>query len=136
MATRSAAHPEPAQATSGFPSPADDSAESSLDLCDLLVRHPAATFYLRMRGDTQVSAGIYAGDLLVVDRALTPTPGGLAIVVSAGELRVARWPAQPLGATHDDVGETMLWGVVTYVIHQTGALSAGRSPLTSARDLE
>jgi DNA polymerase V len=142
MASRSAAHPEPAPATSGFPSPADGSAEASLDLCDLLVRHPAATFYLRMRGDAQVSAGISAGDILVVDRSLTPSPGRLVIVAEAGALRVARWPAQPVGAARDAqsaqdaAGETLLWGVVTYVIHQTGALPTGRPPLPDARELE
>lgn len=114
--------PTRAQATSGFPSPADDSAEASLDVRDLLVKRPAATFYLRMRGDAQRAAGVFSGDVLVVDRSLDPTPERLVIVVVDGALRVHRWQPRAAG---DGRSEATLWGVVTYVIHQADALPQG-----------
>lgn len=73
------------RATSGFPSPAEEVAEASLDLHALLVRRPAATFFLRMRGDAMRRAGVYEGDLLVVDRSLRPTPGRLVVLATTGE---------------------------------------------------
>src|SRR5947209_2953896 len=54
----------------GFPSPADDFAESLLDLNDLVIAHPAATFHVRVSGDSMIGAGIHDGDMVVVDRAL------------------------------------------------------------------
>lgn len=134
----SAPKPTRAQATSGFPSPADESAEASLDVRDLLVTCPAATFYVRMRGNAQAAAGVFPGDVLVVDRSLTPTPGRLVIVTTGGTLRVARWQLQP-GAAGENVSEAALWGVVTYVIHQADALPEGASAypaLTDALDVE
>jgi DNA polymerase V len=66
----------PAPAARGFLSPADDFIECKLDLNEYLIRHPAATFYVRASGDSMRQAGIHSGDLLVVDRAVEPTPGG------------------------------------------------------------
>ncbi len=53
----------------GFPSPADDYLEGELDLNELLIQHPAATFFVRLAGDSMVNAGLFDGDILVVDRA-------------------------------------------------------------------
>ena len=56
----------------GFPSPADDYVEKSLDLNELLIKRPAATFFVRVEGDSMLDAGIHPDDILVVDRSLTP----------------------------------------------------------------
>ncbi len=70
----------------GFPSPADDYLDRELDLLDLLVKHPAATFFCRVTGDSMVDAGIYDGDILIVDRAVKPVQGDVVVAAVAGEL--------------------------------------------------
>jgi len=68
----------------GFPSPAGDYLESTLDLHDLLVEHPAATYYLRAAGDSMSDAHIYDGDILVVDRSRKPARGNIVIASVQG----------------------------------------------------
>ncbi len=140
----SAPRPARPQAVSGFPSPADGAAEASLDVRALLVRRPAATFFLRMGSDRQRAAGIFPGDILVVDRSLAPAPGRLVIVATGGELRVTRWqPSRAASAddASDEAGRdsAVLWGAVTYVIHQADALPDGSAdgypPLGDALDV-
>ena len=70
----------------GFPSPADDYMEKSLDLNEHLIKHPAATFYCRVSGDSMVGIGIHDGDLLIVDRALEPHQGDVVLAALNGEL--------------------------------------------------
>jgi len=70
----------------GFPSPADDYLEDELNLIEHLIRHPAATFYGRAQGDSMTGAGIYDGDLLIVDRSLTAVQGDTVIAALDGEL--------------------------------------------------
>jgi DNA polymerase V len=72
----------------GFPSPADDYVEKTLDLNELLVQKPAATFFVRAQGESMLGAGIHPNDILGVDRSLEPVAGKIVI-----------------------------WGVVTNVIH-------------------
>ena len=59
----------------GFPSPADDYLEGALDLNEHLIERPAATFFLRVTGDSMTGAGIHSGDLLIVDKSVTPADG-------------------------------------------------------------
>jgi DNA polymerase V len=113
----------------GFPSPADDYVEKRLDLNEHLIDHPAATFFVRVKGDSMEGAGIRDGDLLVVDRALEPGHGRIVIAVVNGELTVKRlalregeaWlepenPAYaPLKLTEGL--DCIVWGVVKHVIH-------------------
>jgi DNA polymerase V len=114
---------------SGFPSPADSYIEPSLDLNQQLIRHPSATFIMRVQGDSMESAGIQEGDLLVVDRALQPIPGKVVIAAVDGELTVKRlmqysgqfW-LQPDNPSYrpialNDENECFVWGVVAHVIH-------------------
>ena len=119
-----------APAACGFPSPADDFIECKLDLNDYLIRHPAATFYVRASGDSMRQAGIHSGDLLIVDRAVEPTPGRVVIAVVDGDFTVKRlkringdlclapdndaYPPVPLG----DGEGVSIGGVVTAVVHQ------------------
>ncbi len=115
----------------GFPSPASDYIEGRLDLNEHLVRHPAATFFLRVSGDSMTNAGIFDGDILVVDRAIAAENGRIVIAVLDGEFTVKRLGCErgepvlipenpkykPLKiATGSDF---RIWGVVTYAIHRT-----------------
>jgi DNA polymerase V len=113
----------------GFPSPADDYLEGRLDLNRHLIRHPAATFFVRVTGDSMIGAGIHSGDLLVVDRSLEPVDRNVVVAVVDGELTVKRLFKQdgvlrllaenqrypPIEITGHQTFE--IWGVVTNVIH-------------------
>lgn len=113
----------------GFPSPAEDYIEEQLDLNQYLIRHPAATFFVRACGDSMHGAGIYSGDLLIVDRAIEPVNGSVVIAVVNGELTVKRLSRDGecliLLAENDlyhplEINEHtdfQIWGVVTNVIH-------------------
>ncbi|MDD2390902.1 MAG: translesion error-prone DNA polymerase V autoproteolytic subunit, partial [Desulfobacterales bacterium] len=74
----------------GFPSPAEDYIEGRLDLNRHLIKHPAATFFVRVTGDSMINAGIHAGDILIVDRAIEPVDKKVVIAVIDGELTVKR----------------------------------------------
>ena len=74
----------------GFPSPADDFMEGRLDLNQHLVKHPTATFFVRVSGDSMIEAGIHPDDILVVDRSLEPRHGKIVIAALDGELTVKR----------------------------------------------
>jgi DNA polymerase V len=124
-------HPLATEAVAaGFPSPADDYIESALDLHEYLITHPAATFYVRVSGDSMSGAGIFAGDILVVDRSRDPSNGAIVIAVVNGELTVKRLrrlrnhvelqaehPAyQPLLLTGEM--DAQIWGVVSGVVRK------------------
>ena len=74
----------------GFPSPAEQYTQDSLDLNELVVRHPSATFYAWAEGSSMELAGIYDGDLLVIDRSLEPVNGDVVIAAVAGEFTCKR----------------------------------------------
>jgi len=115
--------------SAGFPSPADDYLDRKLDLNEYLVRNPAATFFVRVAGDSMLGAGINDNDILVVDRSLEPCSGSIVIAVVNGELAVKRLLKKKnscrLLAENPDYQdleideETPLeiWGVATYAIH-------------------
>nr|WP_322113406.1 translesion error-prone DNA polymerase V autoproteolytic subunit [Prosthecochloris sp. SCSIO W1103] len=117
--------------SAGFPSPADDHLELKLDLNKALIRHPSATFYGRVKGDSMIEAGIGEGDILVIDKSLDPKEGDIAVCFLDGEFTVKRigkqdgglclMPAnekfKPILVTGDS--DFLVWGVVTYVIHKT-----------------
>jgi len=113
----------------GFPSPADDYVEKTLDLNELLVQKPAATFFARAQGESMLGAGIHHNDILIVDRSIEPVSGKIVICALNGELTVKRlerdngqWqlkaenPGYPDIAIFEDL-ELVVWGVVTNVIH-------------------
>jgi DNA polymerase V len=118
-----------ARIPAGFPSPADDYVDRGLDLNELLIRHPAATFFVRVSGDSMAGAGIYSGDVLVVDRAMTARNRSIIIAAVGGELAVKRLireqgkmylvsenpDYEPLEVTGEM--EFEVWGVVAHVIH-------------------
>ena len=114
----------------GFPSPADDHSDGELDLNELVIRRPAATFYARAEGESMRDAGIFDGDLLVVDRSLKPDTGNIVVAVLNGCLTVKRltrregqWllvsdnPAHvTIPVPEDD--ECLIWGVVTFSLRR------------------
>ena len=74
----------------GFPAPGDDMVEKTLDVHDLLVKHPDSTFFVRVEGDSMEGAGIFSGDVLVVDRSLEARTGRIVVAAVNGELVVKR----------------------------------------------
>jgi DNA polymerase V len=114
----------------GFPSPADDFIEMQLDLNRLVVKNAAATFFVKVAGDSMIDAGIRSGDLLVVDRSLAPASGKIVVAIIHGEFTVKRIKitknkiflvpenrSYPTLEMHPE-SDFQVWGVVTYVIHQ------------------
>jgi DNA polymerase V len=112
----------------GFPSPADDFAVKRIDLNEVLIRHPEATYYLRVRGHSMRDAGIADGDVLLVDRLLPAQHGHVVVAIIEGEFTVKRLfarggqvklqadnPAFPDIVPHE--GQTMeIWGTVIHAI--------------------
>lgn len=78
------------QPAAGFPAPGDDMVEKALDVNDLLVRNPSSTFFVRVKGDSMEGAGIFSGDVLVVDRSVEATVGRIVVAAVNGELVVKR----------------------------------------------
>ena len=76
--------------SAGFPSPATDYMENKLDLNEYLITHPAATFIVKASGSSMVNANIYSGDLLVVDRSITPKNNNIVIASIFGDLTVKK----------------------------------------------
>ena len=114
----------------GFPSPADDYVSASLDLNEHLIQNKEATFYLRAKGHSMIGAGIQDGDLLIVDRLLTPSNRCVVIAQIDGEFTVKRLSKRGnkirLLAENPDFApiefqdgqELLIWGVVTNVVHR------------------
>jgi DNA polymerase V len=114
----------------GFPSPAEDHIETTLDINDLLIEHPAATFFVRVAGDSMIEAGIHAGDVLVVDRSKTAIDGNIIIALVNGDYTVKRLSVQrdeimlcPENANYQPIrlsglDELIVWGVVTGLARQ------------------
>ena len=113
----------------GFPSPADDYIEDHLDLNTYLIKHPAATFFVRAEGQSMIGANIQSGDLLIVDRSIPATHGKIVIAAIQGELTVKRLyqqhnkvqllpensEFQPIDISENS--DLVIWGVVTHIIH-------------------
>lgn len=113
----------------GFPSPAEDEIEQELDLNRHLIKHPAATFFLRVKGNSMLRAGIHDGDIVIVDRSLSPADGKVVIASVDGELTIKRLSQTARGVLllAENEGyppivvqpgsDLRIWGVVTAVIH-------------------
>ena len=113
----------------GFPSPADDYVADTLDLNEHLMPRKEATFLVTVSGDSMIGVGIHNGDILVVDRSLTPANGKVVIAVLDGQFtvktlekkrgKIRLMPANPDFEPIEmkDEQELQIWGVVTNVIH-------------------
>ncbi|MBW7866596.1 MAG: translesion error-prone DNA polymerase V autoproteolytic subunit [Candidatus Hydrogenedentes bacterium] len=118
-----------ASVEAGFPSPADDYMERSLDLNELMVKRPEATFFVRVKGDSMTGADIRSGDILVVDRSLDARDGHVVVAVLDGEFTVKRLRRrggrvllEPENRAFRPIivgpeQDFQVWGVVTYAIH-------------------
>lgn len=114
----------------GFPSPAADHAAKRLDLIERLVTHPQATYLMRVRGLSMVEAGIFDGDIVVIDRAIKPRTGHIVVAVVDGEftvkqlvLRAGRLRLKAANPTVADIvpkdGQTVeVWGVVKAAVKE------------------
>ncbi|MEW7867491.1 translesion error-prone DNA polymerase V autoproteolytic subunit [Aeromonas diversa] len=114
----------------GFPSPAQDYVEQTIDLNQICIEHPAATFYVRASGHSMVRKGIHDGDLLIIDRAVKASHGAIVLACLDGEFTVKVWQETPrpalLPANPDfppiypqEGQELEIFGVVTFVLHKT-----------------
>ncbi len=118
------------EVSAGFPSPAEDYTDLPIDLNEFLIKHPSATFYVRVKGNSMEGAGINNGDLLIVDRAEEPRNKSIVLGVINGEFTVKRILKKngdlfliPDNAEYkpikiDDNMDFQVWGVVTYVVHK------------------
>lgn len=114
----------------GFPAPGDDQIEKILDINDLVVKNPASTFFVRVEGDSMTGAGIFSGDVLVIDRAVEARDGKIVVAAVNGELVVKRLSiqgdTQQLISENDsytpirisDGEECFVWGVVVGSVRQ------------------
>ena len=115
--------------SAGFPSPADDYTEENIDLNEHLISNPFSTFFLRVRGDSMINAGIKDRDLIIVDKSLIAKPGDIVIAMIDGEFTIKR-----LSIKNDELYlkaenhnypdfsfknhiDVQIWGVVIYSIH-------------------
>ena len=116
----------------GFGAAADDYAERGIDLNEELIGNKPATFFMRVRGDAMVGAGIHDGDIVIVDRSLKVTSGKVVVAVLNGEMLIRRLEktinkirllpeTSKLAPIEVDTfnSEFTIWGVVTYSIHST-----------------
>ena len=115
--------------SAGFPSPADDYTEENIDLNEHLISNPFSTFFLRVKGDSMIDAGIKDKDLIIVDKSLIAKPGDIVIAMIDGEFTIKR-----LSIKNDELYlkaqnhnypdfsfknhiDVQIWGVVIYSIH-------------------
>ena len=115
--------------SAGFPSPADDYTEENIDLNEHLISNPFSTFFLRVKGESMINAGIKDKDLVIVDKSLIAKPGNIVIAMIDGEFTIKR-----LSIKNDELYlkaenhnypdfsfknhlDVQIWGVVIYSIH-------------------
>jgi len=126
--------------SAGFPSPADDYTEENIDLNEHLISNPFSTFFLRVKGDSMINAGIKDKDLVIVDKSLIAKPGNIIIAMIDGEFTIKR-----LSIKNDELYlkaenhnypdfrfknhiDVQIWGVVIYSIHSFQFLTYQLSP--------
>ena len=114
--------------SAGFPSPADDFLDNSIDLNKELVKNPNSTFYGRVKGDSMKDAGIHHGDLLIIDKSIEPQDGKIAVCYIDGEFLVKKIKIEkdccwliaanenypPIKVTEEN--DFIIWGIVVHVI--------------------
>ncbi|MFZ4412510.1 MAG: LexA family protein [Bacteroidales bacterium] len=114
--------------SAGFPSPADDFLDNSIDLNKELIKNPNATFYGRVKGDSMKDVGIHHGDLLIIDKSLRPMDGKIAVCYIDGEFTVKKikigkdccWLIAanenypPIRVTAEN--DFIIWGIVVHVV--------------------
>ena len=117
-------------AAAGFPSPAENYIEEQLDLNRYLIKNKESSFFVRVSGDSMINVGIFDNDILIVDRSLTPTRQSIILASLDGELvikKLIKDQSENYYLKSDNTNypnikinfntDTIIWGVVTYVIH-------------------
>ena len=122
----------PTANATGFGSPSDDYMERGIDLNEQLIKNKAATFFMRVQGNSMINAGIHHGDVVIVDRSITVKSGHVIIAVINGDMLIRRLERtaqrvrllpetkqlSPIDVT--DQTDFSVWGVVTYIIKFVG----------------
>jgi len=116
--------------SAGFPNPAEEFVENKLDIFERVIKNPSSTFLVRARGNSMIGDSIQDGDILVVDKSITPRSNTIVIAYIDGEFTVKRYVKNnnsitlyPANTQYNpiDINEYtdfLIWGVVTYVIHE------------------
>jgi DNA polymerase V len=94
----------------GFPNPATDATLAGLDISQLLVKHPASTFYMQIDGHSWEQAGIYHQDTVIIDRSLSPRTEDLVVWWKGQDFTIGRYKKLP--------PDTAIWGVITHTVHR------------------
>ena len=113
----------------GFPSPADDYMDNRLNLNDYVIKHPTSTYFVKVSGDSMIGAGIFSGDILVVDRSISPRDNHIVVAMIEAEFMVKRlrlYQSKTYLISENsqyapiEVGSqgVTIWGVVTFSIHK------------------
>ena len=113
----------------GFPSPAEEYLGDTMDLNQYLIKNPTASFFAKVEGDSMIDAGIYAGDMVVVDRSLTAKDGDVVIAAVNNEFTIKRLSTKqgirlmPANKDYQAIvmsgeNELVIWGVVTSLIRK------------------
>lgn len=124
--------------SAGFPSPAQDYIEQTLDLNQLCIKHPAATFFVRVEGDSMIEAGIYPSDILVVDRSIQAEHGDIVVASLHGEFTVKELALRPTTRLVprnkayqpieiSECSDLEIFGVVTSVIRHINRKSSAKA---------
>ena len=115
--------------SAGFPSPAEDHMDVSLDINEYLVKHPSSTFYIYVKGDSMINSGIFDGDLMIVDRSLEVKSNSIVVAVINGEFTVKKIKKDsgniyliPDNKSYKPIllensMDFQIWGIVTHTIH-------------------
>ena len=124
-------HNVPTANATGFGAAADDYAERGIDLNEQLIRNKPATFFMKVSGNSMINAGIFNGDIVIVDKSVQPTNGKIVIAVVDGEMLIRRYEKTfnklllsadaPKVATIDvsEMSDVKIWGVVMWVMRMT-----------------
>lgn len=94
----------------GFPNPATDSTLASLNISNILVKHPASTFFMEVQGSTWERFGIFHGDIAIIDRSLSPRAQDLVVWWDERDFVIKKY----VSLSHDEV----VWGIITHIIHR------------------
>ena len=121
-------HHVPTANATGFGAAADDYMDRGIDLNEQLIRNKPATFFMRVSGSSMINAGIYNGDIVIVDRSLKPQNGKIVIAVIDGEMLIRRYEktlnslrlipetAKLSPIEVSEFSDFKIWGVVIYII--------------------
>ena len=125
-------HNVPTANATGFGAAADDYAERGIDLNEQLIRNKPATFFMKISSNSMINAGIFKGDIAIVDKSVQPTNGKIVIAVVDGEMLIRRYEKSfnklllvaeaPKVATIEvnEMSDAKVWGVVMWVMRMTG----------------